>query len=53
MDTITTIDDINQIKLLTDVRRLAILRLLMAGPFTLSQLGQALGEHPAWIRHHS
>ena len=52
METIATIDDFNQIKILTDVRRLAILRLLMAGPFTLSQLGQALGEHPAWVRHH-
>jgi len=52
MEPIATIDDFNQIKILTDVRRLAILRLLMAGPFTLSQLGQALGEHPAWIRHH-
>jgi len=52
MEPIATIDDFNQIKILSDVRRLAILRLLMAGPFTLSQLGQALGEHPAWVRHH-
>jgi putative molybdopterin biosynthesis protein len=31
---------------------LAILRKLMAEPATLTQLGEALGEHPAWIRHH-
>ena len=41
-----------QIKLLADKRRLAILRKLMAGPATLTQLGKVLGEHPAWIRHH-
>jgi putative molybdopterin biosynthesis protein len=41
-----------QLKLLADSRRLAILRLLMAGPASLTVLGKALGEHPAWIRHH-
>jgi putative molybdopterin biosynthesis protein len=41
-----------QIKLLADARRLSILRHLMAGPASLSQLGRALGEHPAWVRHH-
>jgi putative molybdopterin biosynthesis protein len=41
-----------QIKLLADKRRLAILRLLMAAPASLTQLGLALGEHPAWVRHH-
>lgn len=29
-----------------------ILRLLMAAPSTLSQLGRALGRHPAWVQHH-
>ena len=33
-------------------RRLAILRQLMAGPASLTMLGKALGEHPAWVRHH-
>jgi len=42
----------DQLKILSDPRRLAILKLLMAGPATLSQLGRSLGEHPAWIRHH-
>ena len=41
-----------QIKLLADARRLAILRKLMAGPATLTQLGESLGETPAWVRHH-
>jgi len=41
-----------KIKLLADPRRLVILRKLMAGPATLTQLGGAMGEHPAWVRHH-
>jgi putative molybdopterin biosynthesis protein len=40
------------LKLVADPRRLAILQHLMVGPATLTQLGAALGEHPAWIRHH-
>jgi len=40
-----------QLKLLADPRRLAILRQLMAGPASLTMLGKALGEHPAWVRH--
>jgi putative molybdopterin biosynthesis protein len=39
-------------KILSDPRRLAILRQLMVGPATLSQLGRSLGEQPSWIRHH-
>lgn len=46
------IRDYSLVKLLTDPRRLAILRLLMAGPATLTHLGQALDEYPARIRHH-
>jgi len=52
MQPIERLDSFDQIKILADPRRLAILRRLMAGPATLSHLGQALGEHPAWIRHH-
>jgi len=40
------------LKLLADPRRLAILRQLLAGPASLTVLGKALGEHPAWVRHH-
>ena len=31
---------------------MAVLRLLMAAPGTLTGLGKMLGEHPAWVRHH-
>jgi len=41
-----------QIKCLADARRLAILRLLMAAPATLTQLGAALGGSAAWVQHH-
>jgi putative molybdopterin biosynthesis protein len=41
-----------RIKLLADPRRMEVLRRLMAAPATLSQLGEALGQHPAWVRHH-
>ena len=52
MNSIEHIRTYEQIKTLADPRRLAILRLLMAKPATLTQLGRALGEHPAWVRHH-
>ncbi len=52
MEYLRTIQDYEHLKILADARRLAILRLLMAGPATLSQLGQVLGEHPAQVRHH-
>ncbi|GAB4421036.1 MAG: hypothetical protein Kow002_09760 [Anaerolineales bacterium] len=41
-----------QIKLLADTRRMDILRLLMAGPATLTHLARELGKSPAWVRHH-
>jgi putative molybdopterin biosynthesis protein len=49
---IEPIKNFEQLKVLADARRLAILRRLMAAPATLTHLGHALGEHPAWIRHH-
>lgn len=52
MPTLQPLRSFEQIKLLSDPRRLAILRLLMAAPATLTQLGESLGEHPAWVRHH-
>lgn len=42
----------SQLKIMSDPRRLSILKQLMDAPATLSQLGKTLGEHPAWIRHH-
>ena len=52
MDETRHVDQLDQLKALSDESRLAILRLLMAGPATLSQLGVKLHKHPAWIRHH-
>ncbi len=52
MPTIERLLAYEQIKLLADPRRMSILRRLMAAPASLTQLGQALGEHPAWVRHH-
>ena len=52
MEPFKRIQDLEQIKILTDARRLAILQMLMSDPATLTQLGQALGEHPARVRHH-
>jgi len=41
-----------QLKAIGDPIRLDILRRLMTAPMTLTQLGAALGKHPAWVRHH-
>jgi putative molybdopterin biosynthesis protein len=49
---IQSIRSINQLRILADPRRLAILKHLMAGPASLTTLGKSLGEHPAWVRHH-
>jgi molybdate-binding protein len=46
------VKSIEQIRVLADTRRLAVIRLLMVKPATLTQLGDLLGEHPAWVRHH-
>ena len=52
MQRVEPIHTFDQIKLLADSRRMAILRLLMAAPATLTQLARALRKSPAWIRHH-
>jgi putative molybdopterin biosynthesis protein len=52
MQKVEAIHTFDQIKLLADSRRMAILRLLMASPSTLTQLAHILGQSPAWIRHH-
>jgi len=52
MDKVESLNSFEQIKLLADPRRMAILRILMDSPATLTQLGKALGRHPAWIQHH-
>lgn len=52
MDPIQRIQNLEQIKTLSDPRRMAILQLLMTGPETLTSIGKILGEHPARVRHH-
>ena len=49
---VQSITQFQQLKLLGDRQRLAILRRLMLGPATLSQLGDAFHASPAHIRHH-
>jgi len=52
MDRIETLHAFQQLKILADERRLDILRRLMAGPATLTQLGKMLKKSPGWVRHH-
>ena len=49
---IQALHSFEQIKLMADPRRLRILRILMSGQASLTMLGQQIGEHPAWVRHH-
>jgi molybdate-binding protein len=52
VEKIVSVRALNKIKLLSDARRMEILRLLMSSPATLTQLAQSLKRSPAWIRHH-
>ena len=52
MDDLRHIEGVEQLKALANDDRRAILRVLMARPSTLTQLGERFGKHPAWIRHH-
>ena len=52
MNALRHIHSTDSLKVLADARRLAILRLLMRRPATLSQLGRSLGAYPAKVRHH-
>jgi putative molybdopterin biosynthesis protein len=52
MNKVETLHAFEQIKLLSDARRLQILRLLMASPASLTQLARTLKQSPAWVRHH-
>ena len=52
MHDIKALHSFTQIKILADVHRMKILRLLMDTPATLTQLAQALKHSPAWVRHH-
>jgi putative molybdopterin biosynthesis protein len=52
VNAVQQIDSFHDLKILSDPRRLAILRLLMKLPATLSQLGEALDMTAARVRHH-
>ncbi len=52
MAQIQPLDDYARLRLLADPRRIRILRLLMDGPASLTQLAAALRHSPAWVRHH-
>ncbi len=52
MSSIQPLKSFEQLKLLSDPRRRAILEQLMLAPASLTMLGKTIGEHPAWIRHH-
>src|SRR4030067_260249 len=52
MHSLERLPPFEQLKVISAPRRLSILKQLMDAPATLTQLGKALGEHPAWVRHH-
>ena len=52
MNDLRAIDHTAQLSAIADPRRLGILRMLMARPATITHIGQRLGKHPAWVRHH-
>jgi putative molybdopterin biosynthesis protein len=52
MEEISHIGAIDTVRVLANEERLRLLRLLMRGPATLTQLGTVVGHHPAWVRHH-
>ena len=51
-DNLQQLETLEQINTVSDVRRLEILRYLMAKPSTVSQIGRQLDEFPAAIRYH-
>lgn len=52
MGKVEILDQFEAIKAMADPRRLEIMRLLLAEPASLTQLGARLGQHPARVRHH-
>jgi putative molybdopterin biosynthesis protein len=52
MQSFERLNTFNQLKILSDPHRLDILKQLMSGPATLSQLGRTMGKEPSWVRHH-
>ena len=52
MQNVRPLQSFDQLKLLADTRRMAILQILMASPATLTQLAGRMRQSPAWVRHH-
>jgi putative molybdopterin biosynthesis protein len=52
VEEISHIGAMDTVRVLANEERLRLLRLLMRGPATLTQLGAVVGHHPAWVRHH-
>ena len=52
MDRLGIIGSVDQSAVLAEPHRLAVLRRIMAGPATISQIAQSFGTYPAWARHH-
>ena len=52
MEDVRHIDQMGTLRVLASDERVRLLRLLMRGPATLTQLGETVGHHPAWVRHH-
>ena len=52
MDEISHIEAIETVQMLASADRLRLLRILMRGPATLTQLVDSVGHYPAWVRHH-
>jgi molybdate-binding protein len=52
MEEVSHVDAVEAVRVLANDERRHVLRLLMRGPATLTQLGAVLGHHPAHVRHH-
>ncbi len=52
MDRLRNVDRLEAVRAMAEPHRMTILRLLLARPRTISGLGEILGKHPAWVRHH-
>ncbi|MDZ4169659.1 MAG: substrate-binding domain-containing protein [Coriobacteriia bacterium] len=52
MQRLASIDRLETLHTLAEPHRFEILRRILEAPSTISSLGIAMGQHPAWVRHH-
>ncbi len=52
MDRLRSVDRLEAVRAMAEPSRMVILRLILGSPRTISGLGNVLGKHPAWVRHH-